>query len=315
MARPLRLEYPGAVYHVTSRGNARNDVFADERDRKTFLGLLGDQVQQHGWICYAYCLMDNHYHLLFETPEANLCRGMQRLNGCYTQQFNRRHRHAGHVFQGRYKSILVEKEAHLLELCRYIVLNPVRAGMAADAGQWIWSSYADTAGDRGPPAWLAVDEVLSLFAGHLATARNRYRIFVREGVHADSPWRRLRGQIYLGDDQFIGHAQYMIDCQHLDNDIPSAQKHPARPVADEVLAEICRVYRLDSKQAALDRQNKEAFRVSVFLLRRVCNMPLKQVAALADISISRISQIQGAMQNGEISEADGCLRERYKIKD
>ena len=129
MARALRIEYPDAVYHITSRGNARNEIFADDQDRDNFLTVLGVVVKRYNWLCHAYCLMDNHYHLMIETPDANLSRGMRQLNGVYTQKYNWRHSKTGHIFQGRYKSILVEKENYLLELCRYVVLNPVRANM------------------------------------------------------------------------------------------------------------------------------------------------------------------------------------------
>src|SRR4030042_5793823 len=129
MARPLRIEFPGAVYHVTSRGNARQTIFIDDEDRGGFLDLLSIVVERFNWICHAYCLMGNHYHLLIETPDGNLSKGMRELNGIYTQHFNRRHGRVGHVFQGRFKAILVEKDSYLLELCRYIVLNPVRAGI------------------------------------------------------------------------------------------------------------------------------------------------------------------------------------------
>jgi putative transposase len=123
---PLRHEYPGAVYHLTSRGNARQKIFLDDTDRKKFLDVLSQAVSRYGWLCHAYSLMDNHYHLLVETPKGNLSIGMRQLNGIYTQAFNRRHRRVGHLFQGRYKAILVQKQAHLLELCRYVVLNPLR---------------------------------------------------------------------------------------------------------------------------------------------------------------------------------------------
>ena len=126
MARPLRIEYPGAVYHVTSRGNARKKIFLDDIDRDEFLATLGWVVERFGWGCHAYCLMDNHFHLLIETPKPNLSLGMRQLNGVYTQRFNRRHKRVGHLFQGRFKAILVERDSYLLELARYIVLNPVR---------------------------------------------------------------------------------------------------------------------------------------------------------------------------------------------
>ena len=136
MARPLRLEFPGAVYHVTSRGNARAAIFLDDEDRPIFLGVLGAVVARFGWLCHAYCLMDNHYHLLLETPDPNLSRGMRQLNGVYTQRFNRRHGRVGHVLQGRFKAILVDRDGYLLELARYLVLNPVRAGRVKDPGRY-----------------------------------------------------------------------------------------------------------------------------------------------------------------------------------
>jgi REP element-mobilizing transposase RayT len=157
MARPLRLEYEGAVYHVTSRGNAREAIFRVDPDRELFLEVLGATVERFGWVCYAYCLMTNHYHLLLETPEPNLSRGMRHLNGVYTQGFNRRHMRVGHVLQGRFKSIVVEKESHLLELARYVVLNPVRAKMVRSARDWPWSSYRATAGLGVAPPFLDVD--------------------------------------------------------------------------------------------------------------------------------------------------------------
>ncbi len=126
MTRPLRLEFEGALYHITSRGDRREAIYESDADRSGFLSLLGDVCDTYNWVCHAYCLMGNHYHLMVETPEANLSSGMRQLNGVYTQDFNRRHRRSGHVFQGRYKSILVDKESYLLELTRYIVLNPAK---------------------------------------------------------------------------------------------------------------------------------------------------------------------------------------------
>ena len=140
MTRPLRLAYPGALYHVTTRGNARQAIYTDDQDHSTFLAVLAAVVMRSQWLCHAYCLMDNHYHLLIETPQGNLSAGMRQLNGVYTQRFNRRHTRVGHVFQGRFKAILVERENYLLELCRYVVLNPVRAGLISEWKQypWIW---------------------------------------------------------------------------------------------------------------------------------------------------------------------------------
>ncbi len=150
MARPLRIEYEGAVYHVTSRGNARNKIFNDNRDREIFLSILSTVVVRYSWLCHSYCLMDNHYHIMIETPDANLSMGMRQLNGIYTQKYNKRHHKTGHIFEGRFKAILVQKDNYLLELCRYVVLNPVRAGVVGKPEDWRWSSYQATAGlERG----------------------------------------------------------------------------------------------------------------------------------------------------------------------
>ena len=146
MARPLRIEYLGAVYHLTSRGNARRKIFRDHQDRETFLETLASVVKRYNWLCHAYCLMDNHYHLIIETMDANLSMGMRQLNGVYTQRYNRRDDKPGHVFQGRFKAVLVQKESYLLELSRYVVLNPVRAKMVEDPKDWAWSSYRETCG-------------------------------------------------------------------------------------------------------------------------------------------------------------------------
>ncbi len=155
MAHPLRLEFPGALYHVTARGNARQAIVLDDRDRALFLVCLGETVARLDWICHAYCLMDNHYHLLIETPEGHVSRGMRQLNGVFTQRMNRRHGRVGHLFQGRFKAILVERESYLLELCRYIVLNPIRAGMVTQLERYPWSSYPATRGFVVRPGWLA----------------------------------------------------------------------------------------------------------------------------------------------------------------
>ncbi len=225
MARPLRIEYPGAVYHVTSRGNARQDMVVDDRDRSQFLALLAHVVDRFGWHCHAYCLMDNHYHLLIETPQPNLSRGMRQLNGRYTQTFNRRHDRVGHLFQGRFTAILVEKEAHLLELCRYVVLNPVRAKLVKHPRLWSWSSYRVTGGESGVPTWVTTDWILGQFSQRVRSAQEKYRTFVAEGRDGPRPWEQLTGQIYLGSDEFVAQHQPNRVIQ----EIPRRQTQTHRP--------------------------------------------------------------------------------------
>jgi REP element-mobilizing transposase RayT len=229
MARPLRLEFPGAVYHVTSRGNARAAVYRDDDDRRTFLRVLAETTLRRGWRCHAFCLMTNHYHLLLETPAPTLSRGMRDLDGIYGQAFNRRHRRPGHVFQGRFKAILVERDTHLLELCRYVVLNPVRARMVREPGDWPWSSYAATAGLADAPAWLATDWVLAQFGHDAEQARASYGSFVAAARDDDrSIWNDLKGQIWLGTPAWIERMQAMIPASGAGlADIPKAQRRPA----------------------------------------------------------------------------------------
>lgn len=232
MARPLRIEFAGAVYHLTSRGNAASDIYSDDGDRQHFLTLLNKTVNRHDWICHAYCLMGNHYHLLVETGAPTLSRGMKFLNGCYTQYFNWRHHRIGHVFQGRFKAILVQRNSYLLELARYIALNPVRAAIVRSAGDWPWSSYRATAGyDESNPC-LTTEWILAEFSKDRRSAQQLYRDFVANGQMLPSPWSMLKNQIYLGDDDFVCDMQKKHDPLRSLEDIPKIQKHaPVKPIS------------------------------------------------------------------------------------
>ena len=235
MARPLRIEFADALYHVTARGNGRGEIFVDDEDRQRFLSALAATVTRLGWLCHAYCLMDKHYHLLIETPTASLSQGMRQINGTYTQSFNRRHGRVGHVLQGRFKAILVERESYLLELCRYIVLNPVRAGLVKEAGRYPWSSYRATAGLEAAPAWLMVDWVLSQFGRQRAAARRKYEAFVHEGKGASSPWSALRGQVLLGSEQFVQEMQPLLEENGHIGEVAREQRLAHRPSLSRLL--------------------------------------------------------------------------------
>jgi len=237
MARLLRIEYPGAVYHVTSRGNNRADIFLGDDDRQLFLNIWAKVVRRFRWVCHAYCLMTNHYHLLIETPEANLAAGMRQLNGLYTQAFNRRHGRSGHLLQGRYKAILIEKESHLLELCRYIVRNPVAADMVPTPEDWPWSSYLATAGKAKVPDGLTVDWVLAQFGAHRTRARSRYGDFVRN-ADEENPWDALRGGVLLGSEEFVDQMEERLDEQRSVGEIRARQRLVDRPPLAEIVAAV-----------------------------------------------------------------------------
>jgi putative transposase len=210
MSRPLRLEFAGAIYHITSRGNGRNFIYLQDDDFELFLQILANVCERYNWVVHAYCLMSNHYHLLVETPDANLSQGMRQLNGVYTQSMNRKHHRVGHLFQGRYKAILVDKDAYLLELCRYIVLNPVRANMVNSPEEWRWSSWHCMLGNVESPVWLSTDTLLVQFAKNRQDAIRRYIEFVKSGV-GKTVWDALQHQIFLGDETFVAMHQAMQD--------------------------------------------------------------------------------------------------------
>ena len=237
MSRPLRIEYPGAVYHVTSRGNEKKPVFKDDHDREVFLNTLQHVNKRYNWICHAYCLMTNHYHLLIETPEGNLSLGMRQLNGVYTQLFNKYHGRNGHLFQGRYKAILIQKDSHLLEVCRYVVLNPVRARMVEGPELWKWSSYLATAGQAKSHPCLTTDWVLGQFSGKRGKAESEYRQFIRWGIGEKTIWTAVRGQALLGDDDFV---ETLVDHLRRHQDIPEiprSQRYSTRPALSKLLPE------------------------------------------------------------------------------
>lgn len=236
MARPLRIEFPGAVYHVTARGNGRQAIYLNDTDRRHFLAVLSATVEKYNWRCHAYCLMGNHYHLLLETPDPNLSQGMRQLNGVYTQRFNRSHNRVGHVFQGRFKSILVEKDSHLLELCRYIVCNPVAAGMVVHPAEHEWSSYRYTAKPIKQPDFLSLNWLLTQFSIKRREARRLYREFVDDRIVDTSvtPWSKLVGQVILGGENFVAEIQALLYEKKEIKEIPKLQRYPGRPSLTEL---------------------------------------------------------------------------------
>ncbi len=277
MARPLRIEYPGALYHITSRGNARQDIFIDDADRQMFLSVFADVVDRYNWIVHAYCLMDNHYHLLVETPDPNLSLGMRQLNGQYTQSFNRRHNRVGHIFQGRYKSIIVEKNTHLLALCRYVVLNPVAAGMVNKPEQWKWSSYSATATAKKSDTFLTTDWLLLQFSSKAVKARKVYRQFVVDGMSTkDIPWKSLQGQIFLGGTGFVAKMLALIEDRQEIQEIPRKQRYPSRPKFEELM---------------LNTENKDERNKHIITAHVTYGYTLKEIAEHLNIHYTTVSKV------------------------
>jgi len=205
MARPLRISYPGAFYHITSRGNEQKAVFKSDRDRLKFLEYLESATKRYDARIHTYCLMDNHYHLLLETPSGNLSKIMAHINGAYTNYFNAKRERFGHLFQGRYKAILVEADEYAKELSRYIHLNPVRANIVELPEEYEWSSYCYYIGKKKAPEWLKMDFVLGYFGKNLSESQKNYKKFVSIMIDKkyESPLKDVVSSTLLGTQGFI----------------------------------------------------------------------------------------------------------------
>ena len=277
MSRPLRLEFAGALYHVYARGDRRQVIYHDDTDRLVWLTVLERICARFNFTVHSFCQMANHYHLLVETGEANLSAGMRQLNGSYSQYFNRRHGLVGHVFQGRYHAVLVQKEAYLLELSRYIVLNPLRAGMVATLEDWPWSSYAFTVGRDPAPRWLQVEWLLGSFGATGAEAIQAYRQFVAAGVGKTNPLENTRHQLLLGDDSFIA-------------------QHYAAP-SENRLSEVTRVHRRVLALSLADYQARFPDREqAIWQAYFSTAYTMKQIGAYFNVSNRTVSRIVRKME-------------------
>lgn len=231
MARPLRIQFEGAFYHVMSRGNKKENIFFEQQDYWSFLNTLEQACERFGWIVHAYCLMTNHYHILLETPEANLSKGMHFLNGVFTQRINRKYDRCGHLFQGRFTGILVDTHHYYKILIRYVLQNPVKARIVQHPRQYYWSSYNATLGCYEAPGWLAVHEVLTHFGESLPLALGKFEQYILDKEELDIR-KLLTNQVFLGDKEFVREhlSKRMVRSQ------PSGvsqrqQSLPAKPLA------------------------------------------------------------------------------------
>ncbi|HSP32710.1 MAG TPA: transposase [Thermoanaerobaculia bacterium] len=240
MARPLRLEFPGSLWHITHRGNERRPTFHTDADRERFLEMLGETIRRFKWILTAYALMLNHYHVVVELTDADaLSRGMKWLNGSYAQWFNREHERVGHLFQGRFNGFLIDKETYFLEVLRYVVLNPVRAGIVERPEEYVWTSYRATVGNVVAPEWLAIDDALVHFSDGVRAARERYRQFVAEGIGSTRrPWDDLIGAMYLGPRQWVERMRDRVELKPRSSDHPLSQRELMRPGMSAIVAAV-----------------------------------------------------------------------------
>lgn len=290
MARPLRVQYPGALYHVTARGNERKAIFRTDADRERFLAVLAQGVERYRLRLHAYVLMDNHYHLLVETEEANLSLALRHLNGVYTGFFNRAHDRVGHLFQGRFKAIVVDKQSYLLELSRYIHLNPVRIRQPHSLTRYPWSSYWDYIGRRAAPAWLTRAAVLGEVGGTGRQAEQRYRSFVEEGAKGGvaSPWERVVAQVALGDERFVARLRRRV-ATAAHREVPSRRQLAERPSWGAIERAV-RASAATLKTLATGRRSEPVRAVLMYLGRERGGLSLRDVARLVGREEATVSQ-------------------------
>lgn len=280
MSRPLRVEFEDAIYHVTSRGDRREAIFEDDTDRKALLDVVGHGAERFDASLFAYCLMSNHYHFVLQTRQPNLSRLMRHINGVYTQVYNRRHRKVGHLFQGRFKALLVDRDAHFLEVCRYVDLNPVRAGIVKRPQDWEWSSYRAHIGRVVAPIWLDSAKVHRQLSPRAPRREGpvRYAEFVAQGKGINLWETALRAQIYLGGDDFVRRVQLRVKAAEI-REIPRAQRQVRRLPLETYLGSDT-----DTRDVAIARAYLEGGHTQT------------AIAARVGLSVSRVSRLIAAKE-------------------
>ncbi len=297
MARPLRIEFPGAVYHVTSRGDRREPIYRDDVDRRIQLQVIGHAMERFDACALAYCQMGNHFHLVLQTQQANLSRLMRHINGVYTQSFNRRHGLTGHLLQGRFKAILVDRDAYLLALCRYVERNPVALRLVEQSSDWPWSSCRAHAGLVTPPPWLDVDALHGVLLGRPVSsaadatqARRMYADLLEQDVESIGDpgfWTRtLSRQIFLGDEGFIERMQAQALPQQVSREVPASQRR--RPPAAKTAPDKTWASALKASNGNRDQALASAYRDH--------GLTMTALAELAGVSVSRVSRVIAAVE-------------------
>ncbi len=279
------------MYHVTARGHERTPIFRDDADREKFLALLSSARRDFGWEIHGYCLMGNHYHLLIETPQGDLSRGMKALNGRYAQWFNGRHRRRGYLLEGRFRSVLVQKEGLLLELQRYVVLNPVRAGLVERAGDWKWSSYRATAGLSEAPEWLETDWTLAQFARSRAAARQAFRRFVAQARAGSREIEGLERGGLLGDEAFAAGIRARLRGREISDEVPLRFRRPAGAAGiEEVRRAVARAWNVPERALARRRGGDEK-KAAIYLARKLTRLGGREIGDAFGVKPARVSNV------------------------
>ena len=282
MARPLRIAIPDGLYHVTNRGLERRVIVRDDRDRVRWHELLGRVAKRRRWRVFAWALMDNHFHLFLQTPDADLSEGMHDLESGYVSGFNRRHNRRGPLLQSRFKAILVERAAHDWELSRYVHLNPVRARMVEWPQDYRWSSCRFYFRSRGAPAWLAWQDVLSQHGRTLRSARRAYREYLAEGIASppESPLTHVVASTLLGSEDFVARTREWVADRLPDHDVPAARQLRPRTGFDSIEGVVCESFGVPVEALRQrGRWRNHARALAIYLARELTGQPLAAIGA------------------------------------
>ena len=309
MSRPLRIQYPDAWYHLMNRGRRREEIYTDKHDYMGFIELLKEATEMFNVCVSAYCLMSNHYHLLIQTPDANLSRCMRHINGVYTQRFNRRHGHDGPLFRGRYKSILIDQDSYLLELIRYIHRNPFESGLEKAFGQYPWSSHKGYLSNAKKWDWLHKEFILSIFSKDRNSGIKRYKEFVLKGNSEDIAgiFGRIRVPSVLGDERFIKRVKERFFNAKTDKEVP--QSKSLAPSFAEIRSAVCKFYRIDEKEILVSKRGvaNEPRKIAIHLARRISRESLDEIAKAFNVgAYSSVSSV--------VNRTDSQLRTESRLK-
>jgi len=299
MARPLRIEYPGAWYHVMNRGRRGENVFLGEKDYEAFLVVLQEAAEVFGFQVAAYCLMSNHYHLLVQTPTGNLSRVMRQINGVYTQRYNRRHKVDGQLFRGRYKSILVEEDSHLLELLRYIHRNPVRAKICKSVEQYPWTSHHGYVSNAKKWEWLHKRFLLGMFAGQAGKAKMAYVEFVqnRDSLEVTEFFSKKNLASVFGSADFVEWLKGKFYQQKLHAEVPESLQ--LAPTIADIKKAVCSLYKENEKVLEQSKRGQvnEPRNLSIYLARRHCGLRLSEIGR--EFGLEKYSSVSSIVMRTE----------------
>jgi len=308
MGRAVRIEYPGALYHITSRGNEKKDIFLADEDRIKFLNILRDYHERYGILVHGYVLLDNHYHLILETPRGNLLKVMHGINGSYTGYFNRKYRRVGHLLQGRYRAILVDKDEYLLPLSRYVHLNPVRAGIVESPEEYAWSSYGGYIGKAKKEDWVEYAWVLSQFDRDCKDAAKKYKGYVAEGVLGlgESPWKALFAQVVLGGEKFKDRIMGMLKGKKLGSEIVARKKLTTYPRLEEIVRRVSEAFGVKKEGILLGgKRLNPARNVALYLAQRYTGLGNEEVGRLfGGLHYSAVSKAAARMKEAAVTDRE-----------